>query len=458
MNKISRQGVAAILMSVLLTAAAAGQESFDAAADAGRLALDTGRFEEAADIFRQAAAIDPAREQEIALDWGWAYLRLGYVALARSEWQDADSTFSAAVEHDGRLAELFAAQWAYARLRLAWSSIEQVKDNHRRVRTRPLVDEAESILQLMPDNRGARYLLGWLYEYENHGEAAKNEYRAAIGGNPSGSNMSVDAFRKAAYEAVSASVTPFGPIPVHPGFETVEPGDFKRHKTAHFEIIHRNAALARRLGAAMEYYMSTPVLAGVLAGNARLGKACIVTIFPTKEEFTKSTGKPSWVGGEASFRFVGDEVTAQIDLYQGNVHLMESTVPHELAHVRFAVSSYYDRKLPPWIQEGISVAAETAVARWSWLKRIDKAREDGTIATAEELMAQKDVPDDGHDLFYAEAYAAVSAIVEAFGVERFEAFLGAVRHKPQEEALMEVYGMRSVDFEDVILGWLGTSE
>ncbi len=229
---------------------------------------------------------------------------------------------------------------------------------------------------------------------------------------------------------------------------------FESYRTRNFDVKNEDPEMAERVGAALEDALSRPVFDGLLPSVDNLGRVITVMLYPTTERFAASTDLEQSGGGSMA-KVSGNKAKAtKIVLDASQPGLIESIVPHELAHARFYESDLYHNNVPSWVSEGIAVAAESEDSRNARAALMKRALDSEELAGALELMATENPPNENRSLFYAEAYAAAAGLVNAYGSEKFAEFIAAVRYKSQTDALVDIYGIQPVDLEDLMLEWL----
>lgn len=447
----------AIAIVALSAAYAAAQERFDDVIAQGRLALDTGRPQEAMALFEHAAALEPDRAEEIAPDRSWAFMRLGNDAITAAEPnpERANEYFTAAAAAYPDFAKVFMEQWVFVRTRAVNRAVERDAKDPERGDWQTLADDVAWVIEHGGDNSQARYLRGVIYEFQGKETLAKEQYRLAMkGAEPA--NESMDALRDAAAKAGSNVGYVLSLRPTYPPWQKSDAGKFQELRSGPFTIYHHNKALAERVGAVLQYYLDQPVLDGFLTPGGPFPKECKVYIYPTKRTFKTSGSTESWAAGTSKFTFVDGKLqTPSIQLYQTSLELTEGPVPHELAHVRFLAKVGSYEKLNLWLQEGIATSAESEYSRRMKARELVKAQKEDKLIPVADIMTATSYPQgDASDIFYAESLAVVQVLVSDYGKDAFWEFVRESRNSDGPRALKAVYNVEPINVEDLVLGWI----
>ena len=438
-----------------LTGAAFGADDFQALVEKGQLYLDTARVEAAKDLFEKIAAMYPGRVNEIASDRAWVYVRIGNDALQAGSIAVADRSFALAVAIYPDFKDIVRDQWAYTGLYLANESITQAAENPRRADWKAIEKDLQWVLSLRPGEAEAHYSLGVVYQFERKNDKAKREFAAALGGRPVGANRSLNSIKEEAAKLLVGRKYSFDLRPVYPPREKSDPGPWQTYTERPFVVYHHNAPLAKRVAAALRYYLSLPVLGGVISPSDPFPRECDVYVFADEQAFRASGGKETWAGGQSRFTLEDGVITAAtVQVFQTTPELTESAVPHELTHVRLAASPYFFGTMPLWLMEGIASSVESPNKKAIHARVIIKAYDDDSLMGAGELMSLRQYPkNEASDVFYAESVAIVESFAEKYGKQRFWEFMSAVKTKAPVDAAAEVYNLTPVDVEDMILQW-----
>ena len=398
------------LVVFLLAAGVSAGASFDSLVADGRAALDTRRADIAAQLLDQAAALDPSRAGEIVADRAWARAANGFSAVLAKDYASAVARFDEAAALCPAVAPLLADLRASARLGLFWTTIKGASDGHAADWT-ALLEIARGAVEVMPGRADARYAFGLACERDGRAGDAAEAYRVALRGDPR-SVLAGDELRDAA-ESVSSARRGYK-MPVHPMMLAADPGDPQVLRHGPFVIHHHNAAVAYRLARALDYYLSVPVMGGVLAANPTIGRACDIYLYRDKTEYMTATERSPWTRGCFKNERNSDESPRyEIHLYQGAPSVLEEVLPHELAHLRTALLVDGAFGLPAWVQEGIAVSAGSDYHQSAVRREVRDAWQAGRLEPCSGLIRKKSVTDSAYEVAYGQSYAMVSALVAA---------------------------------------------
>jgi len=455
-----RAPAALVLLVSLCAGSAVAQDSFDHLVRQAQLALDTGRLDEAASLFERAATTDPARVGEIASDRAWAYMRLGNDAIVLGKNETADRYYTMAAAIYPEYKKIFIDQWTFTRLMQAKDALEEASRNPRRADWKSIEKDLTWVRSLKPGEADVHYLLGSLYEMQGKNDQARREFAAALGGKPVSRSKSLGALRNEVSRGLRGRRYVFELRPGYPPRQKSDPGPFQNYRRGRFVIHHHNIDLARRVGAVLEYYLTVPVLDGVLSSVDRFPDECNVYIFADEQEFQAAGGKEIWAGAQSKITVLnGRIVSAVIQLFQTTPELTESAVPHELAHLRLAMSTYFFAGMPLWLQEGVATSTESRHRKANAADTLAKARDQGILISLDELFAMKAYPKERtSEIFYAEGLAVAESLAGKYGKQEFQAFMTALRDNDAAAALRQVYGLTVVDIEDMVLEWATAHE
>lgn len=178
---------------------------------------------------------------------------------------------------------------------------------------------------------------------------------------------------------------------------------------------------------------------------------CVVELYETKDAYQKQTAQANWSGGFA--------VPSQrkIVSYQGSNELIESILPHEIAHLVFNdFLGPGNRTAPLWLNEGLAMAQERSkqpvfdqlvgkmVGEKKWIP----------FHEISGIQSLKNAPPAEAGAFYAQAQSMVRFLV-ASGPSRFAGFSRDLRDEsPLEEALRKNYPQDFPDAKNFEEKWL----
>lgn len=451
---MTRTALLSVAAATLVCAAAAAQ-TFDQAASAGRLILDTGGdIDEASRLLAAAAAADPARASDVAVDLAWCRVEKALAALDSSRWPEADALFEEAVRIWPDAPRYIARPWAAARLQVFWTRFNAARANPGDGDRQAAVRYASDTASLAGDLPHVHYALGMALEWAGRDDDARKEYLLAAG-DRAGSDRSLNHLREAA-AVVATENTAVYKKPIHPLQLHYDASAAKRLERRPFVIYHNNAALAARLLNALDFHLSQPLLDGLLEANPTFPYECRVYLHRTRAEFMQVTGLPEWARGYSIAKGSAGKVDrVEIHLYQDAPRLMGDNARHELAHARLFISPLGALPLPGWVKEGVSIGAESARARRACAVTLDRARAAGALVAVRDVMNARELPsEDSSPVIYAECFAVLDTLRARGGPDNLRAFFESLSGKDPVIALRDVYGLDPSSFEDLILEWI----
>lgn len=170
---------------------------------------------------------------------------------------------------------------------------------------------------------------------------------------------------------------------------------------------------------------------------------CDVIVHATLSDYRRSLGTS--VGdsvGCATMQFDGDHIVSRrIDIRVDADNWQHDALPHELTHVVLA-DRFGTRRLPPWLDEGIGVLAESDRKRQIRAEAFTEALDRGTVYSIHELIHLRQFPSpDYRDAFYVQSGALVRRLIDQAGPDAFVRFASRVLDSGAHAALRESYGI-----------------
>ena len=331
----------------------------------------------------------------VAPDRAWAYMRLGNLAIAAKDMKLADELFSRSFEIDPEFLESYSPQWVFARLTGINDAMSEASRQHRHSDWEALVEQVKWVLELAPDNLRAHFQLGLLYEYQNRGEDAKDEYATVIGGREGLANQSLESMREEARKAVYGMrfIMDLN-TPVYPAWRKAEPGPWQVYRRGPFVIQHHNEALGkthrggarrqpRAAGPRRRPHAQRPVSLGVQGAG-----------LPGREQL-QARGHADVGGGTEQVHGArrGNSRARRFNCTRRRRSSWRARrLYHELAHVRLVASAHFYEGLPLWLQEGMASTAESQVKRTATVRALVEARNADRMIPIEDLDEDDDVP------------------------------------------------------------------
>ena len=209
-----------------------------------------------------------------------------------------------------------------------------------------------------------------------------------------------------------------------------------------------------------------------------------IYIYPSKEEYLKTTSMPEWSAGMADYR------KKKIASYVRSEDFLDAILPHVMAHLMLrdfvgfpakgGSASGRGGEIPMWLDEGVAQWAE--IKRRASLKALMKeAAAEDVLIPLEDIMKidVKSIIDfdlrifhspsgssekpivlffKGEDLvkqYYLQAFSIVAFLIETYGTDKFAVFCREIRKgKTEEEALKSTYTSIIDNMSDLEKGWI----
>jgi hypothetical protein len=227
-------------------------------------------------------------------------------------------------------------------------------------------------------------------------------------------------------------------------------------KSDHFILYERGGErrfLDRLLQLAESYYDK---MAEELGYSRRGGfwlwdNRCRIYLYESKEAYQNATRQPGWSSGYAI------PERRIIVSYHGSEEFLDSTLPHEMAHLIFREFIGGRRHIPLWLDEGVAMAQEEkrreefdrvvqqTIREKSWipLKSLNKIR------------TLKEMGTDEAALFYTQSQSLVRYLLASEGSEHFVQFCRDLRDgKTLEEAVRKNYSYDFRSTEELESKWV----
>ncbi len=222
--------------------------------------------------------------------------------------------------------------------------------------------------------------------------------------------------------------------------ETVHADGWRQEKSQHFQVFYiQDAAFAASVVEWAEHYYTQITLDLGLNHVIKRDRQpwlwderCRIYLFPNHDAYLKATGAPAWSGGMVNYR------ERVVYSFVGARALVESTLPHELAHILFREYVGFDNpEVPRWLDEGVAQYAEAGRRQESldWMQRGVAA---GVYVPLEQLsrLAVNRAHGGTARVFYAQAVSLVHFLLAQYGSRRFIDFCSNLRDGyPLERAL-----------------------
>jgi hypothetical protein len=140
----------------------------------------------------------------------------------------------------------------------------------------------------------------------------------------------------------------------------------------------------------------------------------------------------------------GRVVKRRIDLRADADDWMISALPHELTHVVLA-ERFATKQIPRWADEGLAILSEPESRQAIRRSAMQRALARTPRYSADDLLTLRDYPAaDRRDAFYGQSASLVAYLIDRDSPERFLEFLQVGQKLGFEQALQQIYGLRSL--------------
>lgn len=173
---------------------------------------------------------------------------------------------------------------------------------------------------------------------------------------------------------------------------------------------------------------------------------CQIFLYPTSEDYSRATGKPTDSPGQSSSTVDGGRVMArQIDVHcEDSAAMLSAVLPHETTHVVLA-GNFGSREVPRWADEGIAVLTEPHEKVLQCLVKLPGLHRHGKLFEVHKLLGMDNYPDPQDiEAFYAESVSIVEFLSKQKGPETFTQFVRDGLQNGYDSALQRHYGYQSL--------------
>ena len=176
---------------------------------------------------------------------------------------------------------------------------------------------------------------------------------------------------------------------------------------------------------------------------------CRIYLYPHRQAYLDATGAPTWSGGFVRYR-------ERVIYSFVSSAFLESTLPHELAHILFReFVGFENSHVPRWLDEGVAQYAEVG-KRAPGLHLMSQWLEQGTYIPFGRLhrLAMRRTHGGMAHLFYTQAVTVVHFLLETYGSRRFILFCSNLRDgRPIDRALSFATGGSLSSLEALEAAW-----
>jgi len=277
-------------------------------------------------------------------------------------------------------------------------------------------------LEVAPSNPTLNYFLGFAYDGQGNDTKAAQLYAAVLDERlPSNAAREVNRLRKRAEALIAKRNPTVDGLRENASMEVLA-GDFRRIKTPHFRIHHKNTQVGKAIAFAAE--AAYRELFPAIGCTTHWRNPCQVTVFPSKEEYLRNNPVGEWSGAAhrlSSRRGIFSEHS--IVTYQGQPRLTDGLLKHEIAHALLTHRLNYPKSIPLWSTEGFAVYTEPAYMHQYYDRICAQAKSQNVLIPIERLFDSETYPDNQVQLFYGQSYSVVKYLIERKGLKRYLEFL-----------------------------------
>lgn len=218
--------------------------------------------------------------------------------------------------------------------------------------------------------------------------------------------------------------------------------DWNIEKSKHFIIYYRQAPseyineVRRR---AEQYYRNITDYLGFRRFNFwTWEERCKIYLYPNRETYLKESDSVSWSRGKVHI------TKKEIVTYVKKEQFLDYVLPHELGHIIFKEVVGFDKKLPLWIDEAVSVLQEKD--RQRYLRFARELVEEGRYMSLKELSRLKSYGQISPQAFYSQSASIIEFLLNNFGRDDFVVFCRRLRDGEEwKEALLKTYKFENLD-------------
>jgi hypothetical protein len=175
-----------------------------------------------------------------------------------------------------------------------------------------------------------------------------------------------------------------------------------------------------------------------------------IWVYRTAAEMAPAVASRRGQGPDTSIQTLGEVGAADTALVSRDTTFMD-VVRHELAHIvtGAAVRTHkYIVDIPTWINEGISVFAQTGLLP-SEEQAFTLAIQRNRVLPITSLNASARGSSNDVSIFYAQSGSIIAYLVKTYGEAKFGEFIEAMAGDTTDKALQKVYGFDQTGLENL---------
>jgi tetratricopeptide (TPR) repeat protein len=414
-------------------------------ADEAKRALASGDGLRAVSIYERILKESPSSRESLRLQVGRAYVKAGWNLLDKNDIAALDM-FQKALEFAPEEKERLDRAMVVAH----YTIIQEMQLNER---YKEAFAESEKLFASNPDLAFVIYQHAWLMAQLKKRVAARDELLKILPEderNPSQYSFSGNGWSKLwarGRKASTEALREFREAATQQRDEqsVVEATDDQTLEGRLFTVIHRNEKLARQVLEIAERHTDAIMTLLDRGGESPWVDPCTILVMPDRETYLDKSGMPEWSAGASHTTILeGGAVLKSISIYQTNADLLDSTVPHEAAHVVFTALTDHDPGIPIAIHEGFAVSMEPGYSPKDQAPLLLWSRLTGQLIPLRELFIRRRIGLEAN-IFYPESASLVHYLVDLKDWPTFLAFSTDLADKGATVALAIHYQIPSID-------------
>jgi tetratricopeptide (TPR) repeat protein len=400
-------------------------------------AAAAGRYGEAIGALDKAMTAAPERRVQIGDKLAMTYKRVAEQLYAAKRFDDAAAYYTRALVLKPDLAPEVEGRFISC-------VIPGVVAELRAGKTGSAARKLKALIGFAPTDPRVLYLAGTVYANQGKLDQAAQSLARGLGRSWSGraTREQVKELHGELQKVLGGSALKLNK-PFQERFTESDAGDWQKLESGRFVVYHHNEGVAKLVLRSAEYYVDRTLSNLALPASVLWKQKCPIYIYRNKTEYRANSGQAEWSGGVSSVRSRGGRLVKQkIMTYQTAPKLLNSVLPHELAHLVFMSSVRYTQKWPLALHEGVAVYNELAFRRSYYRGVLRTHLRTETTYPTDKLLGMKKYPPKP-DLFYAQGLSLVQYLISARDRATFNQFAQGVNQSGLLGGLEKYYGFKS---------------
>ncbi len=400
-------------------------------------AMERGDFPTAYALFSEAAVRSPLRMESFAGYYAVSMVRLGDDVLGKGLVGDATDLYARALSLDPSLGGAL-------KERLSYTLGLTIADTLRRGEKQEARRQINTLRRDFPTSVVGVFFDASVSRSEGRENRALQLYQGLFkAGHPLAGSRDLDALEESAGNLV-AELLGSSLVDQTLLWARTDSEDWEVLEVDHFRIRHRNQEAARAVAVALENAL---LWVAATMGLGDLPEMIEVVLHPDEAGYQEATGQHEWSGGLTTVACHGGRaVSRRIDLLQTAPQLIDSVVPHELAHVIW-LEIQGRHGTPLWLSEGLATMFESSYKLRHFREIFGRLAGIEALPGLRVLIDREAYPDDSSDAgeFYAHSHVVVSYLFGLGGLEKLSDLNERlVKGRPVESSLEAVYGIKGL--------------